>query len=122
MKILEAMIAWDANYDGDVSERVQVGPWPDRSRWTRQYQMADGACDAFWHELDPAALERQLGIVFITMTVRDGVCPKAAHNELLKIDEYRERMVSPDTPGAAGEPLPHPREQPPTRAHGRVEG
>ncbi len=43
-----------------------------------------------------------LFIDFHTMVVRDGIDPLAAHQEFLKIDEYRER-ISPDIPGAKTE-------------------
>ena len=36
----------------------------------------------------------------LTLVVRDGIDPQAAHREFLKIDEYR-RRVSPDIDGVA---------------------
>jgi len=43
-----------------------------------------------------------LFIDFHTMVVRDGIDPHAAHEEFLKIHEYRER-ISADIPGAETE-------------------
>jgi hypothetical protein len=38
-------------------------------------------------------------IAFHTMVVRDGIDPQAAHDEFLKISEYR-RRIAPDIEGA----------------------
>ena len=46
--------------------------------------------------LDPSL---RVLVEFNTLVVRDGIDPQQAHNEFLKIDEYRAH-VAPDTRGA----------------------
>jgi endonuclease YncB( thermonuclease family) len=96
MKFLEAMIAWNPNTD-----EVDVGPWPDRSGWSRRYRRTVGACFTELRDMSGEERERRLFIDFNTLVVRDGVPPAAAHKAFLKIDEYRS-SISPDMPGAEG--------------------
>lgn len=93
MKILECMYGW--NTGGDV----KVGPWPDKTDWSFDYELTGGACYSHWHEMSPEMQALQIFIEFHTMVVRDEVDPQKAHAAFLKIDEYR-RLIAPDIPGA----------------------
>lgn len=94
MKFAEAMIAWDPRTD-----RIQVGPWPDRTGWSRRYLFTDGACTMALHKMAPEVQKAMLFIHFNTIVVRDGVPVAKAHEAFLAIDEYR-ASISPDIPGA----------------------
>ena len=45
--MLETMIAWNPD-----SEDIRVGPWPDKTGWSDNYDSTDGAFETFWHEAD----------------------------------------------------------------------
>lgn len=96
MKILECMYGW--NTGGDV----MVGPWPDRTDWSFDYELTGGACYRHWHDMSPEMLALQIFIEFHTMVVRDGVDPQKAHNAFLKIEAYR-KLIAPDVDGAEDE-------------------
>ncbi|PGH52758.1 hypothetical protein CRT60_22695 [Azospirillum palustre] len=89
------MVAWDPG----MPERVAVGPWPDRARWSRGYAMSAGCTFSDRHAMDLAGKVACMFIDFHTLIVRDGIDPAAAHREFLKIGEYRKR-ISPDISGA----------------------
>ena len=93
MKILECMYGW--NTGGDV----RVGPWPDQTGWSDDYELTGGACYRHWHEMIPEAQALALFIEFHTMIVRDRVDPQKAHAAFLKIYEYS-RLIAPDISGA----------------------
>lgn len=102
MRQLECMIAWTpAGYEhSETRGRVEVGPWPDRTGWSRRYSAHVGACFSELHDMPEWERIAMLFIEFNTLVVRDGIDPKEAHRAFLMIDEYRER-ISPDVPGAA---------------------
>jgi hypothetical protein len=89
---------WYAYRDGTLGE-VKVGPWPDRTGWSDAYAMTDGCCMTWMHKASEDMQKAFIFIVFHTLTVGDGVDPRAAHREFLKIGAYRE-LISPDIPGA----------------------
>lgn len=91
MRFTKAMIAWD------VAGEVQVVPWPDKVGLADHLRNTVGACFSATHDLTPDQLVAQVFIDFNTLVVRDGIDPRKAHAEFLKIDEYREHM-SPDLP------------------------
>ena len=86
MKLKETLIAW--NPEGSV----KVGPWPDTVRWSSNYFYTSGAC---WITVDNMT-HTELGLFIyqlaMTMIIRDGVDPIFVHGELIKIDEYEERL------------------------------
>jgi hypothetical protein len=97
MRYREAMIAWNPGTD-----EIEVGPWPDRTRWTDPYICTTGACESRTDEMSPT---QHIGMVFIhfhSIVVGDHVPPEVAHREFLKIDEFRTH-ISPDIHGAADE-------------------
>ena len=95
------MVAW---IPGEP-EAVKVGPWPDRTGWSRrlgQSAFTAGCCEMARHDWPEDRKVLMLFLDFHTLVVRDGINPQAAHREFLKIDEYR-RRISSDIDGAAGE-------------------
>ncbi len=74
---------------------VKVGPWPDRTGWSDDYEMTTGCCRSR-QDGDRIAL---MFIDFHSLVVGYEVDPAEAHREFLKIKEYR-RSISPDFPGA----------------------
>lgn len=112
MKQLECMIAWTGHDDevhADTAGKIEVGPWPDKTRWSDRYFYTGGAC---YLELHKASEDQRLAKLFIDfhdIVVRDGIDPQAAHKAFLKIEEYR-RHIAPDISGATklvdGEELP----------------
>lgn len=107
MKLLESMIAWTPT-TGAWAEppykpgSVRIGPWPDKQRWSDAYAMTEGACDAEIRKSSPIEQSLAVFMIFNKMVIRDGIDAEVAHEEFLKLDEYRERL-SPDTPGADGQ-------------------
>lgn len=93
--LLNAMIAWNPN-----SAEAAVGIWPDRLRWSRHYAYTSGACDTDIHKMTDDQQKRFLLATFNAMVIRDGVDPKAAHQALLGIRQYRE-AIALDVEGAA---------------------
>ncbi|MBI2240313.1 MAG: hypothetical protein HYU59_05855 [Magnetospirillum gryphiswaldense] len=87
------MAAW--NRGGGIA----IGPWPDKTGWSRPYRMTVGCCDLDRHRLTRLERETLLFVDFHTLVVRDGVDPQRAHAEFCKVVEYRKR-ISPDIPGA----------------------
>jgi hypothetical protein len=79
---------------------VEVGPWPDRTGWSRRYRLTTGCCESARRDWPIDSKIGQLFIDFHTLVVRDRIDPQHAHDEFLKIDEYTER-IAPDLRGAA---------------------
>lgn len=96
MRCSEAMIAWNKNGE------VEVGPWPDKTGWTKPYMLSGGACEFQRRALTEDKRLQLMFIDFNTIVVRDGVDPQTAHNAFLAIDEYR-ALISPDIDGADSE-------------------
>ena len=81
------------------SGEVEVGPWPDYTRWSRSYSMTSGCCHMNRHEMTSEGKAMRLFLDFHALVVRSGINPQDAHREFLKIDEYR-RRIDRDIPGA----------------------
>ena len=97
MKYREALIAWNQNGE------VKVGPYKNNREWSQPYRNTAGAAFVGVRELSGEATERMIFMDFHMLVVRDGIDPKQAHAEFLKIDEYR-WSISPDIHGAEGRP------------------
>jgi hypothetical protein len=102
------MVAWTPAYARPEGRyrpgSVEVGPWPDRTRWSDAYGMTCGCCTGrmLGGVSESAPIEVKVGrifVVFHTLVVRDGIDPQAAHREFLKIAMYR-RRISPDIKGS----------------------
>lgn len=91
----EALIAWTPG-----TAQVEVGPWPDRRRWSDRYDFTDGACCAEFHDLSDDLIRRFLLAIFHTMVVRDAVDPQAAHRALSEIHEFAS-SINREASGAA---------------------
>ena len=99
MKISEALIAWNPGTD-----QVRGGPLVGEGGgdWTRapvDYAMTAGAAYVGVRKLSGMKARHYAMSEFIGLVVRDGVDPKAAHQEFCKIDEYRKAIPS-DLDGA----------------------
>lgn len=77
------MIAWNPR-----SSEVRIGPWPDRTGWSRGLRMTGGACFQDVQEMDGETHRRYLLNLFHTLVIRDGVDPQAAHKALCGIAEF----------------------------------
>src|SRR5437879_4255027 len=104
MKLSETMIAWTPSAFGDrkpyesTKGQVKAGIHPAKG-WSAGYAFTDGACMSGWREMPEWERIAMLFIMFNVMTVRDGIDPQVAHDALLEVDEYRER-IAPDMRGA----------------------
>lgn len=82
------MIAWNPQ-----SDQVKVGEWPDKSEWSRSYLMTGGFCYTHVRNMTKEQLKSYLFIEVYHMIVRDGVCPKAIHEEMIKIDAFGDGLA-----------------------------
>lgn len=83
------MIAWSM-----PAGACRVGPWPDRSSWSDQYDFTTGACfsDRQTMTRDELAMAMLSEFVIVVRDVEDG---QAAYREFCKIDEFR-ALFEPD--------------------------
>ena len=79
--------------------RIEVGPHPDRSGWSRCYQSKLGSINLEEKHLRGADLVARIFLDFHTIVVGGGLNPQTVHLEFLKIDEYR-WAISPEIEGA----------------------
>jgi hypothetical protein len=79
------MLVWNPD-----SDQVTVVSWPDYGRVSRGYRMSCLACNSTTRSLNPAQRKGMAFIEAIHLIVRDNVCPKAVHNAMLDIKEYRD--------------------------------
>ena len=93
MKAINAMVTW--NFEGSCF----VVSHPDFNNASRDFTRSDGAVFDFWRKLSTEKRKTMVFVIFNTLVVRDGIDPKQAHEEFLKIDEYA-KLISPDIPGA----------------------
>jgi hypothetical protein len=92
MKSLEAMLAWNPG-----TNEVEVGPWPDKTGWSKKYKMSSGACNLERHS-KPKEWKLMSFIDAMHVIIRDKVDPLAVHMAMLAVDEYRDGC-SDDMPG-----------------------
>jgi hypothetical protein len=88
-----AMLVWNPG-----TSEVLVGPWPDRSGWSKPYKMSSGACYKIRAGKSKQYYKMMAFIDAMHLIVRDKVDPIAVHNAMLSIDEYRDGC-SDDMPG-----------------------
>jgi hypothetical protein len=103
MKAAQALICWNSGTLGEPSVAVKIGPILRQGQrdWTVPYRCLGGAADASRHEANGWRAVALTFVDFHTMVVRDHVDPTAAHQQFLKIEEYRQR-ISPNIQGAQG--------------------
>ena len=94
MQLLDVVIAWNPN------GTAKVGPHLDPGRWSKNFQVTDGADNTRWARFDENQRQKALFIVFHTMVVRDGVDVQVAHRAFMEIDEYRD-LIAQDIEGPA---------------------
>lgn len=89
-----AMIAWNAMRDGLHAEpgKVIVIPHPDSCGYCNRLKVLNtvGACMTEWRRMTKAQRLCKLFIEAWYIICRDGVSPKAMHEALMVIPEYRE--------------------------------
>ncbi len=107
MKASEALIAWTPA-TWTATERYTAKPGtieirqmgkPGTNHWARIYRMTAGAVYPHVRALKKDAAALQLFLDWQAIVVRDGIDPKLAHEEFLKIDEYAE-YIARDIDGA----------------------
>jgi hypothetical protein len=97
------MIAWTPDEplfaDDPTRGEVKVGPWPDKTRWSKPYFFTVGACFLERHNMPIWQRVALMFTDFHQLVVSDGIDPTKAHAEFCKIAEYR-AVISPDIEGA----------------------
>jgi hypothetical protein len=94
MKAHEALIAWTPTYldDEPTIGQVKVGllMMADEAHrdWTAPYACTGGAAYLAVRDLRGKASIIRLLVEFIEIVVADGIDPRVAHREFLKVDEY----------------------------------
>jgi hypothetical protein len=98
IKASEALIAWTPAESWKEATRgqIKVGRLlqEDETDWTRPYAYTGGAAYTRVRDLEGAGSVAQVFVDFHTVTVRDGIDPKAAHAEFLNIEEYAEHIAA----------------------------
>lgn len=84
MKVKEAMLVYNPGTD-----EAAVLPWPDYDHLSRGYRYSNLACCSDFKALKKTESELLMFVEAYEAIVRDGVDPKAIHNAMLAIDEYR---------------------------------
>lgn len=82
------MFAWTPE-----TNQIKVGEWPDKNKWSKPYKMTGGFCFFEVHDMTPEQLKTYLFIEAYHMIVRDGVCPEAVHNEMIKIEAFKDGLA-----------------------------
>jgi len=90
MKVKEAMLVYNPGTD-----QVTVVPWPDYEHLSRGYLCSELACFRDFKELKKTMQKMVMFVTAYQAIVREEVDPKAMHNAMLSIDEYREH-IAPD--------------------------
>jgi len=87
-----AMVAWNCARSGDP--RIAVIPHPDMDGWTDHLKLTSttGACWTAWEKWTKAQRLAKLYVEVWHIVCRDGVDPKAVHEALLAIPEYRDSL------------------------------
>lgn len=93
MRLENAMVWWNdaveaLDYPG--SPRIAVLSNRESNRAFSYLSNSIGACFLHWDKTEPHLLAAHLLAAFASITGRDGVPAADAHQEFMKIDEYRE--------------------------------
>lgn len=95
ISLIDAMILWNPRHENEPIEnndgRVCVVKWPDRPNNQDKLGLiySNGACFSCWREASDFQRLTKLFIEAWHMVCRDGVHPKAIHEALMVIPEYR---------------------------------
>ncbi|WP_439814647.1 hypothetical protein [Zavarzinia sp. CC-PAN008] len=87
-----ALDGWMVEWDPGDPTSVRVGPWPDRTGWTRNWTFKTGAYDQDGSATTPAEQFGAMMTIFALLVVRDGLDPALLHREFRKIDAYRAQV------------------------------
>ena len=90
------MVAWNRWPESDGA--VEVGPWPDRQRWSERYMSTSGCCDTRFHDLT----EDERAQVLLNLAAHlmfDGIAPADVLREFAKIPLWRDMSVNLLFPG-----------------------
>lgn len=101
MKAIDAQIVWTAAGDPNpkfaaTKGTVKVLPGWDQRATERYSRWIGTPGDGFWSRVsvsDAQRVERMIR-AFVQMTTLDGIDPRAAHDELLKIGEYSQIWIN----------------------------
>ena len=88
------MIAWDVvNLSGQKNEKaVEVGPCPDKTRWSNKYDATTGHCDLEFEDLDDAE-QAQVLVNLAASLVFYGVPASEILEEFSKIKVWRDMDI-----------------------------
>lgn len=78
------MLCWNPGTD-----QVEVGPWPDKTGWSKKYRMSVLACELVVQELSFEARKRVVFTEAVHLIVKDGCDPAAVHKALMNLKEYQ---------------------------------
>ena len=87
MKAKNIMICWKE----DTGE-VKVINHPAKNGEAQGWR-AVGACNRYWSQYSKTDIRMMIFVEAWHAVVRDGIDPKIMHQELLKIDEYRDGLA-----------------------------
>jgi hypothetical protein len=88
------MVGWNPVMYGQDQDRyppgaIEVGPHPDRTRWSQKNIATAGCCYSRWTELKTNQQKiDELIRGFFNLVLGDGLDPKAVHREFSKIEGY----------------------------------
>ena len=82
------MVAWNSSNGRDPG-KINVGPWPDTTRWSDEYDYTAGCCFSGWAELGREEKLQAIANGFLVLVLGDGLDSAKVHAELWKILEYR---------------------------------
>jgi hypothetical protein len=85
---------WMVGWSLGKPDAVEVGPWPDRTRWSDRYDFVSGCCNLGRHKM-PHECKVTLAFIDFHSVVNDGVDAKTASRQFCKIADFRQR-VAPD--------------------------
>lgn len=87
------MVGWNSpEKSGPRSQEVKVGPWPDKTRWSDDFEATAGCCNATWHDELETQEEKIDELIrgFFYLVLSEGIDPDAVHQEFSKIRGYLE--------------------------------
>jgi len=85
MNTKNSMLCWNNN-----SDEVKIIQCPDCNNLSKGYRNSTLACFSKYHKLKKEDAKKYVFIEAIHLIIRDNVNPIALHNELLKLEEYRD--------------------------------
>ena len=88
---MDWMIAWRGDH-------MEVGPWPDRTGWSRKYDLTTGCCNFALHEQSESEIAASL-VGQALYLISDGVPKETVFREFAKIRIWREMRIKLTTGG-----------------------